>query len=162
MFTFGDIKSIAVQIERNGEQSYLTASKASTDPKITAMLLWMAEQEGKHATWFSNLKATKPLTAEQEKMESVGQELLQDMVRGNDFLLEEKNLEEITSVKDVLDVSITFEQNTILFYQFLLDFLDDEDDQDQLQQIIQEEQNHITQLEQMLAEVCTPCDELPC
>lgn len=159
MFTFGDIKNIAVQIERNGENSYLKASKVSTDPKITEMLLWMAEQERKHANWFTDLKSSKPLTAEQKEMEAVGQTLLQDMVKGNDFLLDEKNLEKSKSVKEVLDISISFEEDTILFYQFLLDFLDDEGDQEQLQLIIAEEQSHITQLEQMLARVNAPCDE---
>jgi rubrerythrin len=162
MFTFGDIKNIAVQIERNGEDSYLKASKVSTDPKITEILLWMAEQEQKHANWFTNLKSSKPLTTEQIEMEAVGQTLLQDMVKGNDFLLDEKNLERSKSVKEVLDISISFEKDTILFYQFLLDFLDDEEDQEQLQLIITEEQSHITQLEQMLTRVETPCEELPC
>jgi len=162
MFTFGDIKNIAVQIERNGEDSYLKASKVSTDPKITEILLWMAEQERKHANWFTNLKSSKPLTTEQIEMEAVGQTLLQDMVKGNDFLLDEKNLEKSTSVREVLDISISFEEDTILFYQFLLDFLDDQEDQEQLQRIITEEQSHITQLEQMLARVDDPCDEMPC
>lgn len=162
MFTFGDIKNIAVQIERNGEESYLKASKVATDPKITEMLLWMAEQERKHANWFANLKSSKPLTAEQKEMEAVGQTLLQDMVKGNDFLLSEENLIKSKSVKEVLDISISFEEETILFYKFLLDFLDNEEDQVQLQQIITEEQSHITQLEQMLATVDDACDELPC
>lgn len=162
MFTFGDIKNIAVQIEKNGEASYLKASKVSTDPKITEMLLWMAEQEQKHANWFSNLKATKPLTLEQQEMEAVGQMLLQDMVKGNDFLLDEKNLEQSDSVKEVLDISISFEKETILFYTFLLDFLDDEDDRKQLQRIIEEEQSHVTHLERMLADADKKCDKLPC
>jgi len=162
MFTFGDIRNIAVQIEKNGEESYLNASKVSTDPKVTEMLLWMAEQEHKHAAWFKNLKTTKPLTQEQQEMEAVGQTLLQDMVKGNDFLLDTKNLEQSGSVREVLDISISFEEDTILFYNFLLDFLDDEDDRQQLQMIIAEEQSHITQLEQMLADADEPCDELPC
>ncbi|MFT5701362.1 MAG: rubrerythrin [Desulforhopalus sp.] len=162
MFTFGDVKNIAVQIERNGEESYLKASKVSTDPKVTEMLLWMAEQERKHANWFSSLKSSKPLTAEQKTMEAVGQTLLQDMVKGNDFLLEDKNLEKSKSVKEVLDISISFEEDTILFYNFLVDFLDDEEDREQLQRIIAEEQSHITQLEQMLAKINDPCDKLSC
>ncbi len=162
MFTFGDIKNIAIQIERNGEASYLKASKVSTDPNITEMLIWMAEQERKHANWFENLQATKPMTQEQKEMEAVGQTLLQDMVKGNDFLLDEKNLEQSGSVKEVLDISISFEEDTILFYKFLLDFLDDDEDREQLQKIISEEQSHVEQLEKMLAGVDEPCDELPC
>ena len=162
MFTFGDIKNIAIQIEKNGEQSYLKASKNSPDPQIAEMLLWMAEQEQKHANWFANLKSSKPLTAEQQEIEAVGKSLLQDMVKGNNFLLEEKNLEKSTSVREVLEISISFEKDTILFYQFLLDFLEDKDDKKQLQYIITEEQSHISQLEQMLATVDDHCDEFGC
>lgn len=161
MFTFGDIKNIAVQIEKNGESSYLKASKVATDPKVAEMLLWMAEQEKKHANWFENLESTKVLTQEQQEMEAVGRTLLQEMVKGNDFLLDEKNLEQSKSVRDVLDISISFEEDTILFYKFLLDFLDDEEDRNQLENIIKEEQNHITQLEEMLQEASEPCDEAP-
>lgn len=162
MFTFGDIKNIAIQIERNGEDSYLRASKVSTDPEITEMLLWMAEQERKHAHWFSTLQATKELSPEQKEMENVGRTLLQEMVKGNSFLLQEESLEQSTSVKDVLNISISFEEDTVLFYQFLLDFLDDDQDREQLQRIIREEQSHITQLEQMLDQIDEACDKLSC
>ncbi|TKB10053.1 ferritin family protein [Desulforhopalus sp. IMCC35007] len=162
MFTFGDIKNIAIQIERNGEDSYLRASKVSTDPKITEMLLWMAEQERKHACWFSSLQGTKELNPEQQEMENVGRTLLQDMVKGNSFLLEEESLEKSKSVKDVLNISISFEEDTVLFYQFLLDFLDDDQDREQLERIIKEEQSHIVQLEKMLDQIDEPCDKLSC
>ena len=92
----------------------------------------------------------------------MGQTLLQDMVKCNDFLLDEKNLHQSGSVKEVLDISISFEEDTILFYKFLLDFLEDDQDREQLQRIIAEEESHVIHLERMLAEVDEPCDKLPC
>lgn len=147
MFTLSDIKNIAVQIEKNGEKSYREAAKIATDPQISEVLDWMAEQECKHAKWFENLKSDKVLTDEEKEMEEIGRTLLQDMVKGNDFLLDKKDLEAAETIKEVLEVSKNFEKDTILFYEFLLGFLDDEQTKEQLQIIISEERNHIEQLE---------------
>lgn len=147
MFTIGDIRNIAVQIERNGEETYRRASRAAKDPQVAEALAWMAEEERRHAKWFTNLTSKKPLTEEQREMESVGRTLLQDMIKGNNFLLDEKELLQARNVEEVLARSKTFELDTILFYEFLIGFLDDEEAVDQLQRIIEEERNHIRQLE---------------
>jgi rubrerythrin len=146
MFTIGDIKNIAIQIEQNGEESYRAASKISTDPKISEALLWMAEQEKRHAIWFANLKSSKPLTSEQKEIEAIGKTLLQDMVRGNNFLLDQDGLNSAQTVQEVIDISRSFEEDTILFYEFLLGFMDDDETSDQLKSIIEEEKGHIRSL----------------
>jgi rubrerythrin len=149
MFTIGDIRNIAVQIEKNGEESYRRASRIATDPKVAQMLNRMAEQESRHARWFSNLRSDKPLTDEQLELEKMGKSLLQDMIKTNDFLVDQDTLEKATTVEEVLNISKQFEEDTVLFYTFLLGFIDDEHTAAQLQEIIAEEQNHISQLEVM-------------
>ena len=93
MFTIGDIRNIAIQIERNGEKTYREASKVAKDSDIVKMLVWMADEEKRHAEWFSDLRSAKPLTAEQVEMEAMGRTLLQDMIKGNAFLLDQKEIE---------------------------------------------------------------------
>lgn len=149
MFTIGDIRNIAIQIERNGEKTYRTASKAVADPDIAEMLTWMANEEERHAKWFADLRSTKPLTAEQLEMEAMGRTLLQDMIKGNSFLLDQKELESAENIKEIISKSKTFEQDTILFYEFILGFLEDKETIRQLETIIDEERNHIKQLELM-------------
>jgi rubrerythrin len=149
MFTIGDIRNIAIQIERNGEETYRNASKAAKDPQVAKILAWMADEEKSHAKWFDNLRSNKPLTPEQQAIESMGRTLLQDMIKGNSFLIDEKELQNAKNVEEVVAKSITFELDTILFYEFLIDFLDDQEAIDQLKIIIEEERNHIKQLEQM-------------
>jgi rubrerythrin len=149
MFTIGDIRNIAIQIERNGEKTYRTASKAAADPAISEMLTWMANEEERHAKWFADLRSTKPMTAEQLEMEAMGRTLLQDMIKGNSFLLDQKELERAENIKEIISKSKTFEQDTILFYEFILGFLDDKETNRQLETIIDEERNHIKQLELM-------------
>lgn len=149
MFTIADIRNIAIQIERNGEDTYRKASQAATDPHIAETLAWMAEEEAHHAKWFESITSQKPLTAEQKELEAVGRNLLQDMIKGNTFLLDENDLTKAVSVEEVLEKSRQFEKETIIFYEFLLNFLDDGESVQQLQSIIQEERNHVKKLESL-------------
>jgi rubrerythrin len=159
MFTIGDIRNIAIQIERNGEETYRKAGKAARDPQVAEMLAWMADEEKCHANWFAKLQSNKPLTAEQQEMESVGQSLLQEMIKGNNFLLDEDELQNAKNVQEVVTLSKTFELDTILFYEFLIGFLDDQEVIDQLQRIIEEERKHYQQLELIEQQMHSdPCD----
>lgn len=158
MFTFGDIRNIAVQIEKNGETTYSLAAKLATDPKVVETLEWMAQQEQSHGKWLSNLQSGRDLSEEQRELESMGKALLQDMVRGNDFLLDPEELQGADSMQEVIEKSIGFEQDTIVFYDFLLGFLDDEETARQLQEIIEEERGHIRKLEELDLLCSDSCD----
>jgi rubrerythrin len=149
MFTIGDIRNIAIQLERNGEETYRNAGKAVRDPHVARVLAWMADQEQCHAQWFETVASTKPLTQELQQLEDMGRTLLQDMVKGDSFLLDQKELEQAESAKKVIARSKDFERDTIVFYEVLLGFLDDEDTIQQLKRIIGEEQNHIRELEHL-------------
>lgn len=163
MFTIGDIRNIAIQIEKNGEETYRNASKAAKNPQVARMLARMAEEEKHHAKWFTNLQSSKPLTPEQQEIESVGRTLLQGMIKGNKFLLDEDELQNAKNVEEVLAKSKTFELDTILFYEFLIGFLDDQEAIVQLKKIIEEERNHINQLELMEEpKNCDSCESLSC
>lgn len=149
MFTVADIRNIAIQIERNGEETYRKASKAVKDPHIAKTLDWMADEESQHAEWFESITSSKPLTTEQQELEAMGKTLLQDMMKGNNFLLSHTELKSAENIKELLEKSKYFEEETILFYEFLLGFLDDEETSRQLKIIIQEEQCHIKKLESL-------------
>lgn len=149
MFTPGDIRNIAVQIEENGEETYRKAARAADNPEVAKMLDWMADEEQRHAQWFANLRSTKILTDEQKELEVMGRALLQDMVKGNPFLLDKKELLDAQDIRDVVSRSITFEQDTIVFYEFLLGFIDDAETLRQLKEIIEEERGHIRKLENL-------------
>jgi len=149
MFTLEDIRNIAIQLEKNGEETYRNASKSAKDPQVAEMLAWMAEEEKCHADWFTGFESKKPLTAEQAEMERMGRTLLQDMVRGNNFLLDENELKDAENIEEVIERSKAFELDTILFYEFLIEFLDDKETIEQLRRIIKEERNHIKKLEDL-------------
>jgi rubrerythrin len=147
MFTIADICSIAVQIEKNGEETYRKASLASKNFEVAQLLAAMAEDERQHGEWLATITSNNPLTEEHREMEAVGKTLLQDMVKGNPFLLSANELEGAEDVEKVLTRSIGFEEDTILFYQFISEFLDDQDAIRLMQTIITEERKHVRHLQ---------------
>lgn len=164
MFTINDIRNIAVQIEKNGEESYRSASRKVKDPEVAKMLQWMANEEKCHAEWFENFPVNIPLTAQQQEIAAMGKSLLQEMVKGNTFLLAQSELEKMETVMEVFNRSKEFERDTILFYEFLLGFVDDRQTMQQLQKIIEEERNHLHRLELAVAKpISDKCRAtLPC
>jgi len=151
MFTVADIRDIAIQIEQNGELSYQRASEAVVDSKVAIIFRWMAEEERRHARYFASLTVAGPLSPEQQEIEAMGRSLLQDMVRDKTFSLEQTSLNSIENIVEMLEQSLAFEQDTVLFYEFLRDIVDDPAIQQQVQVIIEEENRHVTMLTRLVA-----------
>ncbi|MCP3930956.1 MAG: ferritin family protein [Bacteroidetes bacterium] len=150
MFTINDICNIAAQIERNGEEAYAKASRGTSDPELSLLFQQMAEEEGKHATWFGSLKINTSISQEEKELESMGRELLQDMVKDQTFSLETMDLIRSEGGEVVLDQLIGFERDTILFYEFLENIIDEEKTKKHLLIIIEEERNHVKLIEEMM------------
>jgi len=146
MFTVDDIREIAIQIEKNGEQAYRQAASTSQDPLIGEIFIWMADEERRHGEWFAAITSDKELTDEDLEMERMGRALLQEMVAGQTFSLEQEQLGEVRTFAEMLAQSRSFEQDTILFYEFLKGVIDDPETQSQLDVIIAEERRHHEQL----------------
>jgi rubrerythrin len=151
MFTVGDLRNIAIQIEKNGETTYRNAARAVNDPQLAEMLNWLADDERRHAEWFAKISSTQELSVEQREMEQIGSSLLQDIVKGNTFGLAEEDLVQAEDIFSILSAAHTLEQDTVLFYEFLMGFLDAEESRQQLQRIIQEEKEHVAALNRLLS-----------
>jgi len=150
MFTTGDLRNIAIQIEKNGEKTYRSAALATADPELAELLTWLADDEKRHAQWFSQIETKNTLTAEQAEMESVGSSLLRDIIKDKTFDLDQQELINADSLMSVLTMARALEQDTVLFYEFLLGFLDDEESRQQLNLIIDEEKKHMAALDQLV------------
>ncbi len=151
MFTVADIRDIAIQIEQNGEKSYQRASEAVVDSKLAIIFRWMAEEERRHAKYFASLAVDGPLSPEQQEIEAMGRSLLQDMVRDKTFSLEQNKLNAAEKIVDLLEQSLAFERDTVLFYEFLHDIVDEPAIKRQVQVIIEEEKRHVAMLTRLAA-----------
>jgi rubrerythrin len=149
MFTLSDICSIAVQIENNGERIYRAAGRRADDPQIAQLFNWMADEEMQHAQWFRGLELPSQVPSGHEEIESMGRSLLQEMMKDQVFSLEEDRLLAVADLKSLFDLSMEFEQDTILFYEALRSFIDDADTVQQLNRVIGEEDGHLRQLERL-------------
>lgn len=145
-----------MQIERNGEAVYRQAGEVMTDPKIEALLHDLAEDEKRHAKWFENLSFSHPGTYSDAQLESAGRELLQGMMENQTFSLDAAELTRSEKIEQTISQSIIFEKDTILFYEMLSGFIDDEKVLRQLEEIIKEEQSHVVKLEGMLLQDSMP------
>lgn len=149
MFTVADIREIAIQIEKNGEAAYRQAADSVKDSAVRDIFLWMAEEEKRHAKWFASFKSNETLTDEQLELEKMGRQLLQEMVADQTFSLDKEMLLKTSDFDDALAHAQVFETDTVTFYEFLMNLVNDEDAKKQLDVIILEEKRHIDQLGEM-------------
>ncbi|MBE0583911.1 MAG: ferritin family protein [Desulfofustis sp.] len=146
MFTIDDIREIAVQIEKNGEQAYRRAAAGAKQPEISALFTRMADDELRHAEWFKSIRSDRPLSEDERELEQMGRRLLQEMVAGQTFSLDQQDLQQVGDLAESLEQSLVFEQDTVLFYEFLQGMIDDAEVKTQLAAIIAEERRHIEQI----------------
>lgn len=151
MFTLNDIRNIAIQIERNGEEIYRSAGKKTDDPQIGHMFTWMADEEMRHAKWFKDLHVSSKVSLEHDEIETMGRSLLQEMMKNQTFSLNEAQLYAVEDITGLITLSLEFEHDTILFYEMLRAFIEDSDTIEQLNVIISEEHSHVQQLERLQA-----------
>jgi len=150
MFTLADVRNIAVQIEKNGEETYRRVAEQIDDAELQQMFIWMAEEEKRHAEVFAAIIDDRNLSKEQVELEAMGRSLLQDIVRSQTFSLDGEQLAQVRNLDELLTQSIEFEEDTIDFYEFLLGFLDEANALAQLNAIIEQERGHVQHLEEML------------
>lgn len=151
MFRITDIYNIAIQIEHNGEASYRQAAKKVRNRQISELLTWMADEEKRHRQWFEELQAETDIAPEYAELEEMGRSLLRDMVANQTFSLDQDQLNRAETLSAMLTQSKAFEDDTILFYEFLRGLLDDEQTVRELDAIIDEERLHAARLEELVS-----------
>ena len=83
----------------------------------------------------------------------MGRNLLQEMIAKETFSLDQDQLVKTENLSELLEQSINFEQDTILFYSFLSSLIEDAQTVTQLDEIISEEKKHVEILNQMLSDI---------
>lgn len=146
MFSLKDICEVAIQIEKNGEKVYRNAQLTANNNELKELLGWMADEEARHAHWFENLSKKVNAPIQHPQIEELGQSLLKESVGNQTFSLSKEDLLDGKPLDHVIKQSIEFEKDTIIFYEMLKDFIEDNDILRELDFIIAEEQTHIKKL----------------
>ena len=150
MFSIQEILDLAIRLEKNGESVYRNAAAKLSRSDLVSLLVWMADEEVKHALWFAELKRKYESKTINPFMEEMGREIFTDMLGEKSFSHRDVDFSKMDQPDDLVSVFIEFEQDTILFYETLKPFIEDNDTLNNLEKIIAEENNHITMLHQFL------------
>lgn len=152
MFTAQDILEIAIRLEKNGEKTYIDAQLHISNDELKTLLTWIAQEEHDHARWFTELKNRLTQGEDHHLMAELSQALVEDVVQGQAFSLQEVDFETIDSPDKMLRTFIRFEDDTVAFYEVLKTFIDETAIAAQLEQIILEEKKHMATFQDMLSE----------
>jgi rubrerythrin len=141
---------MAIKLEKNGEAVYREAIEKVSKPELVSLLEWMAAEEVKHATYFSELKLKLSTEHQNPFMEEMSRELFDDLLGDKNFSLREVDFSSLETGEDLIAVFIEFEKDSVIFYEILEPFVEDAVARRQLKQIIEEENRHIRHLQQYI------------
>lgn len=150
MFSTGEILDLAIGIEKNGEAVYRDALEIVSEPDLVALLTWMADEEVKHAKWFSELKKDVETKSANPFVEEMGRELFNDLLGEKSFSHKEVDFSKVEQIDDLIAIFIEFEKDSVLFYEILEPFIEAESTLENLKKIIAEENNHIAKLQEFI------------
>jgi rubrerythrin len=147
MFTIGEIIDLAIQVEQNGEALYRDAMAKVPKKELQSLLLWLADQESEHTRWFRTLGETVRKTVGDPELEEMGRQIFRSILGDQAFSLQEVDFTKISKIRDLLEKAVEFEKDTILLYEMLGGFIDDQKTHRHLESIIREEKHHVEVLE---------------
>ena len=152
MFSVREILDLAIKLETNGEAVYRDAVDKVALPELANLLIWMADEEAGHMRWFSELKKNFEMHSINPFMEEMGRKVFGGILGDRSLSHKEVDFSLIDRREDLIGVFIEFEKDTILFYETLVPFIEDEDTLENIAKIIAEENNHIQKLQDFLAD----------
>jgi len=134
---------MAIQLEKNAETFYRAAVAKMSTPSLEPVLICLANEERDHSQWFEKLRRVAQEAKTGGQGEEISSEALRSLVGDQKFSLAEVDLANIESVKELIELAVEHEKDTIIFYQMLQSFIDDPETIKELDEIIAEEEQHI-------------------
>ena len=126
MFSTSEILDLAVRIEKNGEAVYRQAADKLSNPELVSLLTWKADEEVKHAEWFSELKSRVVMASDNPFLEQMSHELFNDLLGEKNFSHKDVDFERVQNVDELMVIFIEFEKDSVLFYEVLEPFIEDQ------------------------------------
>ena len=151
-FNAAEIFEMAIRIEENGAEFYRKAASAQANETTRETLKRLAIMEDHHKSLFVTMKKTYPMPEKTQTVfdpEGESSQYLAAMADGHGGEGSTKVADALTgkeSLKEIIDIAIGLEKESILFYIGLKDMVPPQYGQDQLNNIISEERKHIIQL----------------
>jgi len=150
MFTLGEIIDLAIRIERNGENTYRKAQDEVPNSELASMLQMLADDEVEHEQWFTKLKKDLDAEIEDPKLEEMGKSILKSVLGDQAFSMNDTDFSRIDNITNLLELSFEFEKDTIIFYEMLKEFIEDEIVLRGIDKIIEEENRPVKRLHEFI------------
>ncbi len=150
MFSAKEILDIAIKLEKNGETVYRNAIKKVAQPEFIDLLAWMADEEVKHANFFSNLKLELETKRVNPFVDEMSRELFDDLLGDKNFSLKDIDFSIVENADDMIAIFLEFEKDSVIFFKVLEPFVEDPVARQQLNEIIEEENRHIKRLQEFV------------
>lgn len=150
MFFANELLDMAIKLENNGEVVYRDAIEKVSKPELVSLLEWMADEEVKHADFFSDLKLKIETERENPFVAEMSRALFDDLLGDKNFSLKEIDFSSIENSDELIAVFIEFEKDSVIFYKVLEPFVEDSAALEQLKKIIDEENRHIQRLQEFI------------
>lgn len=156
VFNADEVFEMAEEIERNGAKFYREAAAKAADRQIREMFLNMASMEDGHLRTFQEMRKS---LSEQEKDATVfdpyneASLYLQALADSKGFEGMRSPTQKLTgqeSARELLEIAIGAEKNSVLYYVGLKDLVPAEAGRDKIEAIIREEVRHIADLRRRL------------
>jgi rubrerythrin len=152
MFSVLEILDLAIQLEKNGESVYRKAVDKVTKPDLVSLLIWMADEEARHRRWFSEVKKNFETHSINPFMEDMGRKVFGGILGDKSFSHRDVDFSRVDRLDDLIGIFIEFEKDTILFYETLIPFIEDNGTLENIAKIIAEENTHIKKLQDFLVD----------
>ena len=150
MFSANEILDMAIKLEKNGEAVYRNAIAKVAKPEFIGLLEWMADEEVKHAIFFSNLKLELETNRRHPFIDEMSRELFDDLLGDKNFSLREVDFSLVETADELIEIFVEFEKDSVIFYKVLEPFVEDPVAREQLKKIIEEENRHIEKLQEFV------------
>ena len=156
-FNADEVFEMAEQIERNAARFYREVATKAPDRQVKDMFLRLAAMEDTHVRIFQQMRTT---LSDQEKggttfdPEGEASLYLQAMADDRGFEGMKGRNVKLTgkeSTRELLEIAITAERNSILYYIGLKEMVPTEASRDKVEAIIREEVGHAAELRRYLA-----------
>jgi rubrerythrin len=153
-FNAHEVLTMAVQIERNGQEFYREASRAVDEEQVSTLLSDLAGWEHGHEALFESMRSD--LTEEEESSTAIdpyGESEMYLRVMADDHVFRQrtgkpaKEMIAGKSTQEIIDLAIRFEKDSLLFFLGMERLVSPRLGKDRLYKVIDEEIGHISYLE---------------
>jgi rubrerythrin len=157
-FNADEVFEMGMDIEKNGEAYYRKAAELVKDEKVKAVLLMLMKEEMKHYETFKKLRESLPpkssmrTAGDPDDQESL---YLEALVKSRLFSTEREAEEVASKVEneiEALRAALTFEKDTILFFQSMKSMTREDLGQKEIDMLIDEERKHVIQISEAIRE----------